>query len=409
MAIFKYKAIDSQGKTVEGILESNLPSQAVKTLGGSGLTVVSVKQIRGGEATSTLEKQKFSLKFFRRGVSLKEIALFSRQFSILIKGSPLIPSLATLTNQVENPILKNVTKEIQTDIERGLSLSAAMSKHRNIFSTFYISVVKSGEATGRIGDSLDQISLYLEKEVKLRAKIKSAMTYPIIVVSAALLMVIGLTTFVIPGFANLLTELGVELPLPTKLIISFSNILLRYWYIALSLIIALLYLLRKFLKTQEGKIFKDKLMLKIYLIGPFMKKAILSQFASTLSLLLDSGIPLVEALKVMVEVVDNAVYSEDMVFLRKEIELGKTFKAALSRSGLYPAMLIGLIGSGEESGALSETLKKLSEYYDDEVEYAISSLTSAIEPIMLIFLGAIVAFLVVTMFMPIFSLMSGIQ
>ncbi len=409
MAVFKYKAIDPQGKTIEGVIEADLPSQAAKTLGDSRLTVISVNQIRGKIAGSREGGGIFPFKFLRSRVSLKEIALYARQFSILIRGSPLIISLVTLADQVENPTLRRVTKEIQADIEKGLSLSAALVKHRNIFSSFFISVVKSGEVTGKVGEVLDELSMYLEKEVKLRAKIQSALTYPVIVLSAAFIMVVGLTTFVIPGFASLLQELGVELPLPTKIVIAFSSILLRFWYIALALFSALVYFLRRFLKTQEGKRAKDRIILKLFLIGSFMRKAVLSQFAGTLSLLLESGVPLVEALRVMGEVIDNTIYAEDMVLLRTELERGKTFRSALGRSGLYPAMFMGLVGSGEESGALGETLKKLSEYYDGEVEYAIASLTAAIEPVMLIFLGGIIAFLVLTMFMPIFSLMSGIQ
>ncbi len=228
-------------------------------------------------------------------------------------------------------------------------------------------------------------------------------------VTAALIMVVGLTTFVIPGFAALLIEVGVDLPLPTQIVMTFSKALTTYWYIALAFILVALYLLRRYLKTETGRKSKDRLMLKLFLVGPLFRKSVYSQFARTLSLLLEGGTTLIDALKVLQDVIGNAVYEDDIKNIRLELERGKTLKNALSRSGLYPPLFLGLVGSGEESGALSEVLKKVADFYDDEIEYTIASITAAIEPIMLIFLGGMIAFLVLTMFLPLFSLMGGLQ
>lgn len=408
MPNFKYQAISIAGKKVEGIIEAENSTQAAKMV-GSDLTLISL--IQAGSKTSISEGLSIDSisNIFKPKASLKDLALYSRQLAVLLKATPLINALSTLANQLESPFLKKITREVQADVSKGLFLSAALSRHREVFSPFFINVVKSGEATGKLTESLERLSLFLEKDVKMRSKVKSAMTYPVIVVSAALIMVVGLTTFVIPGFAALLTEVGVELPLPTRLVMAFSKFLTTYWYVVVTLIVVGLFLLRRFLKTESGRMTKDRLMLRVVLVGPLFKKSIFSQFARTLGLLLEGGTTLVDALKVLQEVIGNAIYEEDIKNIRFDLERGKTFKNAIAKSGLYPPMFTGLIGSGEESGALTEVLKKIADFYDDEVEYTIASLTAAIEPIMLIFLGGMVAFLVLTMFLPLFSLMGGLQ
>ncbi|MBT9130200.1 MAG: Type II secretion system protein F [candidate division WS2 bacterium] len=408
MPNFKYRAINTTGKKVEGILEAESSSQAAKMI-GSDLSIISIIPI--GSRTTISEGFKIgnSLNIFKPRVSLKDLSLYARQLAVLLKATPLINALSTLTNQLESPYLKKITREVQADVSKGLFLSVALSRQKDVFSPFFINVVKSGEATGKLTDSLERLSSFLEKDVKLRSKIKSALTYPIIVVTAALIMVVGLTTFVIPGFAALLIEVGVDLPLPTQIVMTFSKALTTYWYIALAFILVALYLLRRYLKTETGRKSKDRLMLKLFLVGPLFRKSVYSQFARTLSLLLEGGTTLIDALKVLQDVIGNAVYEDDIKNIRLELERGKTLKNALSRSGLYPPLFLGLVGSGEESGALSEVLKKVADFYDDEIEYTIASITAAIEPIMLIFLGGMIAFLVLTMFLPLFSLMGGLQ
>ncbi|MBT9174497.1 MAG: Type II secretion system protein F [candidate division WS2 bacterium] len=408
MPNYKYRAINATGKKVEGMLEAESSSQVAKMI-GSDLSIVSIIPMGSGGTISEGFNIGSSLSIFKPKVSLKDLSLYARQLAVLLKATPLINALSTLTSQLETPYLKKITREVQSDVSKGLFLSAALSRQKDVFSPFFIKVVKSGEATGKLTDSLERLALFLEKEVKLRSKIKSALTYPIIVVSAALIMVIGLTTFVIPGFAALLIEVGVALPLPTKIVMAFSKTLTTYWYIVVVFITVASYLLRRYLRTESGRKSKDRLMLKLFLVGPLFKKSIYSQFARTLSLLLEGGTTLIDALKVLEDVIGNAVYEEDIKNLRLELERGKTFKNVLSRSGLYPPMFLGLVGSGEESGALSEVLKKVADFYDDEIEYTISSITAAIEPIMLIFLGGMIAFLVLTMFLPLFSLMGGLH
>lgn len=408
MPNFKYRAMGVTGKVVEGIIEAESSSQVAKMI-GSDLSIVSIVPIGSRTAINEVFNIGTSMKIFKPRVSLKDLSLYARQLAVLLKATPLINALTTLTNQIETPYLKKITREVQADVSKGLFLSAALSRQKDVFSPFFINVVKSGEATGKLTESLERLSLFLEKDVKLRSKIKSALTYPVIVVSAALIMVVGLTTFVIPGFAALLIEVGVDIPLPTKIVMAFSKALTTYWYIALAIISVALFLLRRYLKTEIGRKFKDRLLLKIFLVGPLFRKSVYSQFARTLSLLLEGGTTLVDALKVLQDVIGNAVYEDDIKNIRLELERGKTFKNALFRSGLYPPLFLGLIGSGEESGALSEVLKKVADFYDDEIEYTIASITAAIEPIMLIFLGGMVAFLVLTMFLPLFSLMGGLQ
>ncbi len=408
MPNFKYRAMGVTGKVVEGIIEAESSSQVAKMI-GSDLSIVSIVPIDSRTAINEVFNIGTFMKIFKPRVSLKDLSLYARQLAVLLKAIPLINALTTLTNQLETPYLKKITREVQADVSKGLFLSAALSRQKDVFSPFFINVVKSGEATGKLTESLERLSLFLEKDVKLRSKIKSALTYPVIVVSAALIMVVGLTTFVIPGFAALLIEVGVDIPLPTKIVMAFSKALTTYWYIALAIISVALFLLRRYLKTEIGRKFKDRLLLKIFLVGPLFRKSVYSQFARTLSLLLEGGTTLVDALKVLQDVIGNAVYEDDIKNIRLELERGKTFKNALFRSGLYPPLFLGLIGSGEESGALSEVLKKVADFYDDEIEYTIASITSAIEPIMLIFLGGMVAFLVLTMFLPLFSLMGGLQ
>lgn len=408
MQNFKYRAMGVTGKVVEGIIEAESSSQVAKMI-GSDLSIVSIVPIGSRTANNEVFNIGTSLKIFKPRVSLKDLSLYARQLAVLLKATPLINALSTLTNQIETPYLKKITREVQADVSKGLFLSAALSRQKDVFSPFFINVVKSGEATGKLTESLERLSLFLEKDVKLRSKVKSALTYPVIVVSAALMMVVGLTTFVIPGFAALLIEVGVDIPLPTKIVMAFSKALTTYWYIALAIISVALFLLRRYLKTERGRKFKDRLLLKIFLVGPLFRKSVYSQFARTLSLLLEGGTTLVDALKVLQDVIGNAVYEDDIKNIRLELERGKTFKNALFRSGLYPPLFLGLVGSGEESGALSEVLKKVADFYDDEIEYTIASITAAIEPIMLIFLGGMVAFLVLTMFLPLFSLMGGLQ
>ena len=339
------------------------------------------------------------------GVSIKELALFTRQFSVMLDaGLPLVECLAILGIQQDNKIFGKVLEQIRTDVESGSTLSQAMERHPKIFDGLFVNMVSAGEAGGILDVILQRLSFFLEKTVKLKRALISASVYPSTIISVAIAIVVIIMVWVIPVFATLFESLDTSLPLPTRVVIGATGLLTRF---ALPLAIGgVIFLLagRYFYRTSRGRLILDTMTLRIPWLGVVLRKIAISRFARTLSTLLGSGIPILEGLEITAGTAGNVVIRNSILWARQEVEEGSTLAEPLRRRKLFPPMVTQIVAVGEQTGQLDNMLKKLADYYEEEADASIANLMTMLEPLMLIFLGGIVGGIVVSMYFPIFTL-----
>ena len=347
-------------------------------------------------------------------VKLTELSIFCRQFSTMIDaGVSLVRCLAVLQEQQTNPKLKRIINEIQKEVESGSSLSKSMSKFPKVFNNLFIGLVRAGEVGGVLEETLQRLSTFLEKDVEMRRKIKSALTYPQIVMSAALLIVCGLCTFIVPTFINLFVTMlphgKADFPALTLGLVAFSDFLIHKSYIVVALVIAFRFGLAAFRKTEFGGHAFDKFILKVPVFGKLIHKVALARFARTLGTLLTSGVPILQALETVAGVVDNLIISDALMEARARIREGDRIGDPLVKSKLFPPMVVQMISIGEESGSLDGMLAKVADFYEDEVDAAVAQLAVAIEPILIVGLGTAVCLIVLGMFMPMVVLIQSLS
>ncbi len=339
------------------------------------------------------------------GVSIKELALFTRQFSVMLDaGLPLVECLAILGIQQDNKIFGKVLEQIRTDVESGSTLSQAMERHPKIFDGLFVNMVSAGEAGGILDVILQRLSFFLEKTVKLKRALISASVYPSTIISVAIAIVVIIMVWVIPVFATLFESLDTSLPLPTRVVIGATGLLTRF---ALPLAIGgVIFLLagRYFYRTSRGRLILDTMTLRIPWLGVVLRKIAISRFARTLSTLLGSGIPILEGLEITAGTAGNVVIRNSILSARQEVEEGSTLAEPLRRRKLFPPMVTQIVAVGEQTGQLDNMLKKLADYYEEEADASIANLMTMLEPLMIIFLGGIVGGIVVSMYLPIFTL-----
>lgn len=403
---FIYTAKNSNGQIQNGSLEVPNETAAAKTLQAQGLYLLDLKQ----EGESKISpKGEIKIPFLSDRVGLKDKIIFTQQLSMMIRsGLPLIDAFRALQEQTENKYFAQVLGDITEKVRGGKTLSLAMAEYPNIFSKLYISIVKSGEKSGKLDEVLNRLADELEKDYDLITKIKGAVTYPILIIIALIGIVILMLIFVIPQIKKIFIDMGVELPLVTRIILGTSDIIRNYWYIVLAVLIALVLGIRFFIKTPRGKFFWDSLKIKIPLIGKIVKKVYMARFARTTGMLVASGLPILDIIKTMGDVINNEVYKQAMGRIGKGIESGKTFSDALKKEMIFPPMIYHLIFVGEKSGKMDEVLLSMANFFDKEVETATANLANLVEPILIIIVGAGVGLVVAAVIMPIYSLVNVI-
>lgn len=395
-----------EGKTLKGSIkkgEMEAPSEAATRIHLRQQNIIPTK-------ISTKGKEfKISLPVGKK-VPQRNIAIFTRQLATMIDaGLPLVQSLDILASQQENKTFKNILREIREDVEGGSTFAGALKKHPAVFDDLYTNLVVAGEEGGILDNILNRLSNYIEKAEALKKKVKSAMIYPAIIVTVAVLVVIILMLFVIPVFETMFKSAGQSLPLPTLIVLTMSKIVKKYIIVIIPAAILFVFLFRRFYRTESGKTLVDRLTLKVPVFGILLKKVAVARFARTLGTLVSSGVPILDGLQIVSRTAGNRTIETAILNARASIREGETIAEPLGRSGIFPPMVIQMISVGESTGALDSMLTKIADFYDDEVDVAVSNLTSLLEPFLMVFLGVVIGGVVIAMYLPIFQMASAVH
>ena len=399
MPTYAWKGKTRTGEMREGTMQASSRAEAIAALRRQGVTQATVAE-RGKE---------LALPKLRGSVGSKDIAVFTRQFSVMIDaGLPLVQCLEILAGQQSNKVFAAVLTDVRQDVEAGSTLADAMRKHPKLFDDLYANMVAAGEAGGILDTILQRLSTYIEKAVKLKAAVRGALVYPVSVIVIAVVVVWVILTFVIPVFADLFAGLGAQLPMPTQIVVNLSNFLRSWWWLVLGVIVAAVVLVRQYYQTPQGRRTLDAFMLKFPVIGTLLRKIAVARFCRTLGTLTSSGVPILDGLDITARTAGNAVVQEAIQNVRKEVEQGKTISEPLAKSGVFPSMVVQMVQVGEQTGAMDTMLSKIADFYEDEVDEATQNLLSLLEPLIILFLGVVIGGIVIAMYMPMFSLISKI-
>jgi type IV pilus assembly protein PilC len=369
-----------------------------------------ISQLRRQRLSVVKIDQDAKKKVGRGSIAMRDIVIFTRQFSTMINaGLPLVQALTILADQTENKALAEVTRKVVYDVESGHTVADAFSKHPKAFSGLYVNMVAAGEAGGILDTILMRLATFLEKNDKLVRKVKGAMIYPSVIMSVAAIAVVALLIFVIPVFQNMFNSVGQELPIPTRIVIAGSKFLRGYWWAIAGIGVLAATWFKKYYASQSGKLVVDRLMLHVPVLGDVLRKSAVSRFTRTLGTLISSGVSILEGLEITAKTAGNRVIQDAIMASRASIAGGETIAGPLQKSKVFPPMVISMISVGEQTGGLDEMLTKIAEFYDDEVDAAVSNLLSLLEPIMIVFLGVVVGGMVVAMYLPIFNMIDAVQ
>ena len=402
MATFAYTGRTRGGETVSGERIAGTLEAATAALRRDQVLVTKI-----APAKTRAEQKAVTKRARGRRVNSKNLAVFTRQFSVMIDaGLPLVQCLDILGTQEEDKNFARVIIETRSDVEGGLSLADAMRKHPKVFDALFTNMIAAGEAGGILDTILKRLAVYIEKNVKLKQQVKSAMMYPIAVLTIAAGVVAVILWKVIPTFAAMFAGLGAELPLPTRVVIWMSDSLVRFLPFIVVGLVAMVFALKQYYGTDGGRHVIDRLVLKMPVLGMIMRKIAVARFCRTLSTLISSGVPILDGLEITAKTAGNAIVEDGIMTTRKSIERGETVSAPLKETGVFPAMVTQMIGVGEATGALDTMLAKIADFYEEEVDVAVAGLLTLMEPIMIAFLGIIVGGIVIAMYMPIFSMIS---
>lgn len=356
-----------------------------------------------------LKTKSKEIRFFDKRIKTKEIVIFTRQFSTMISaGLPLVQCLEILSTQQPNPTFKKVLTQIKQDVEGGSTFADALGKHPKVFDSLFVNLVSAGEIGGVLDTVLNRLAVYLEKNENLKNKIKSAMTYPIIVLCVAFGVVAVLMIFVIPTFQDLFSQFGSALPGPTQLIVNLSHAFRSYWYVLIGIIVLLVICLKWVRKQEKGRYYTDKMALQLPIFGPLLKKVAVAKFTRTLGTMISSGVPIMDGLDITSKTAGNVIVENAIRAVRSAISEGKSMSEPLEQTGIFPGMVVQMISVGEATGAMDQMLAKIADFYDEEVDVAVEALTSALEPMLMVFLGGIIGFVVVAMYLPIFKMAQNV-
>ncbi|HLV02517.1 MAG TPA: type II secretion system F family protein [Acidobacteriota bacterium] len=356
------------------------------------------------------KKGQISFKLPGTGVSAKDLALFTRQFSVMLDaGLPLVQCLGIMADQQEKAVFKNTLNEVREEVEAGSTLAEAMRKHPKVFDTLFVNMIAAGEAAGVLDVILGRLSFFVEKAVKLRRSVLSASVYPAVVLSVAVIIVFAIMIWVIPVFVTLFEGLNAPLPLPTRVVMAVSSFVQQFSIPIVLLALLTAFGVRSYYATENGKLVIDQLLLRLPLLGIVLKKIVIARFSRTLGTLLTSGIPILEGLEITAHTAGNAVIQQSLLDVRRHVAEGKTLVEPLKKAGIFPTMVTQVVGVGEQTGELDQMLDKLADYYEEESDNSINNFLTLLEPLMIVVLGVVVGGIVISMYMPIFSLIGHLS
>lgn len=406
MAVYQYRVRDQKsGKILSSQVEADSMDQVRSMLRAKNLMVIDI------QAPKTGLQGDVNIPFLsNRPPGLKVITVFSRQLATLVNaGVPLVQGVNIMQRQTENKVFFEVLRKVKNDLETGLPFSEAIAKYPRIFDRFFVNLVRAGETSGQLDKVLDRVAYFQEKDLALRGKIKSAMTYPTIVFIFAIVITVLLLTTVVPQFGGILQQLGGQLPGITRFLMSISDFIMHRGLVLVAIIAVIVVAYRQYYKTDKGRHVIDDIKLKLPVFGPLAKRSAIASFTRTFALLLQSGVNIIESLDITKSTINNIIIQDAIDNARNVVMVGEQMSGSFAASPVFPPMVISMISIGEETGSLDSMLDKVADFYDREVDEAVESLTAAIEPIMIVFLGAIVGTIVAGMFLPMFSIIQTLS
>jgi type IV pilus assembly protein PilC len=397
MPAFTYTARTATGELRSATIEAPSREDVVAQLRRQRMSIVKVDQdVKPKKKAGTIK--------------MRDVVIFTRQFSTMINaGLPLVQALDILAKQTENKALASATRDIVFDVESGHTVADALAKHPNAFSELYVNMVAAGEAGGILDTILMRLATFMEKNDALIRKVKGAMIYPTVIMSVAVIAITVLLMFVIPVFEGMFASVNMALPLPTRIVIGLSDFLRSQWYLIAGAVAGGAWLLRRYYRTPGGKLSIDRFMLRLPVLGDVLRKSAVSRFTRTLGTLISSGVSILDGLEITAKTAGNRVIQDAIMASRASIAGGDTIAAPLQKSAVFPPMVISMIAVGEQTGGLDEMLAKIADFYDEEVDAAVSGLLALLEPMMIVFLGIVVGGMVVAMYLPIFDMINAVQ
>lgn len=407
MATFEYTGRTTTGEAVRGRMESSSPTNVASSLSGQGIVPVRIGRVSGGESGSELLER---LQRWRqqRQIGLTEVIMFCRQMTTLVRaGVPITRGLRGLSETLRNPEFGRILGDVADQLEKGHELAGVLGRYPRIFSNLFVAVVHIGESSGRLEESFEQLYGYLSLEEETRKRVKSALRYPLMVFGAIGAAMIVVNLFVIPPFAKLFEGFGAELPLPTRILMASSDLMTNYWHVGLCLIMLGVWAIGRWIETPEGRLVWHRAQLRIPKIGDILERAMLARFCRTLAITLGAGLPVTQCLSIAARAVDNEHVAKRIVEMREDIEAGDTLTAAAHSSGLFTPLVLQMVTVGEETGAVEDTLSEVASYYEREVDYDLKRLGDAIEPIMIVIVGALVLGLALGVYLPMWEMASA--
>lgn len=403
MGQFSWEGVTRTGQSIKGTMEAPGREAVITNLRRQGIRPGNIRE-RGKGLDKDLKIPGMEPK-----VTTRDLVIFTRQFATMIdSGLPLVQCLDILGRQNDNRTFKKVLTTVKEDVESGSTFAAALGKHPKVFNELYVNLVAAGEVGGILDTILNRLAVYIEKALKLRKKVKSAMTYPATIVGIAVVVISVIMIFVIPSFEKMFADFGGELPAPTRFVINLSNIIQSYFLVFIGVFFAASWMIRRYYQTPLGRLQMDTLFLRLPVVGVLIRKVAVAKFSRTLGTMISSGVPILDGLDIVSKTAGNKVVENAINNVRKSISEGKTIAEPLEASGVFPAMVCQMISVGEQSGAIDVMLNKIADFYDDEVDDAVGNLTSMMEPLLMLFLGTTVGGLVIAMYLPIFKLAGAV-
>ena len=403
MPVYEYTALDGSGKSVNGIIDADSPVAARQRLRGSGIFPVDVKET--SSRPRDLRSGPVSVSALLKRIKPGEVSVATRQLSILLgAGVPLVASLDALISQITNPLLKKIVAQIKESVNEGNSLAYALSSHPRIFSSIYVNMVRAGEASGSLDVVLERLADLGEHQQALRGRFKAALAYPVFMFFIGTLVLFFLITFIVPNITQIFREMHQTLPIPTVVLINVSNFLKSFWWLILLATAVGIVIIRHLKNTPRGRCVWDEVKLRIPVLGPISNKMAVARFGRTLGSLLKAGVPLISALQIVRNIVNNVIIADVIDNTVDEIQAGKSLASPLAQSRWFPSIVVQMISVGEQSGELETMLSKIADTYDRDVESQIMAMTSMLEPVMILVMGLIVGFVVISILLPIFEM-----
>jgi type IV pilus assembly protein PilC len=397
---YAYKVRDRDGKVLSGSLDADNTALVANKLRQMGYVPISIDRKAGPGVRRDVQ-----VPFLSNRVNLKEIAVFSRQFATMISsGLTLLRSLSILSAQTSNKYFSGIIDQVRSDIESGSSLSQSLGRHPKQFNRLYIAMVRAGETSGNLDRTLSELSDTIEKQVELRGKIRSALTYPIAVLALVVLILTAMLVFIVPIFKKMYTELGGKLPVPTQILIKASNLTVHGFPFFIVGVVVSIFLYRRWVKTPAGRSARDRVVLRVPIFGGLIRKTAMARFAATLSTLLSSGVPVLESLEITADTVGNSVVAEGVHAISDGAQRGEPLTRPLAQHPVFPPMVTQMMSVGEETGALDSLLRKVARFFEDEVQRTVDALTSLLEPLLIVVLGGAVGSMVISLYLPMFDI-----